>query len=275
MRALTRRRTINISITMLISIAILAIYAIGTATLVTGSDLSGWMLAGLIIFLALYNLRKSLPFLPLGSSAQWLQLHIYIGFLTFVLFAVHLGLSLPHGIFESLLALLYLLVFLSGVCGLYITRAYPRRLTNLGEEAIFEQIPVLQRNIRTEIERSLLECAAETEGSELPVFYRDHLHDFVTDNPDYLSHLALGRSRKWRKLTRKISDQTRYLNEQEREVLAGLLTLLERKHELDTQRAFQGALKIWLFLHIPATYTLLVFMVFHVILVHAWSGEAG
>jgi len=91
-------------------------------TLVTPDFLTGWILLAIIVFLAAYNVRKSLPFLPLGTSALWLQIHIYAGLLSFVLFLMHVDYSLPHGLFESLLATIYLLVFGSGVIGLYITR---------------------------------------------------------------------------------------------------------------------------------------------------------
>jgi len=41
---------------------------------------SGYFLAAGILFLALYNVRKRITGIPVGSSTAWLQLHIYIGF---------------------------------------------------------------------------------------------------------------------------------------------------------------------------------------------------
>ena len=40
---------------------------------------TGYLLLAAVLFLALYNVRKKLPFLPLGSSAAWLQWHMYVG----------------------------------------------------------------------------------------------------------------------------------------------------------------------------------------------------
>ena len=39
----------------------------------------GYLMLAAVLFLALYNVRKKLPFVPLGSSAAWLQWHIYVG----------------------------------------------------------------------------------------------------------------------------------------------------------------------------------------------------
>ena len=57
-------------------------------------------------------------------------------------------------------------------------------------------------------------------------------------------------------------------------ILTDVERLIQRKHQLDTQYALQGALKLWLLFHIPATYGLLIFAAFHVVLVYAWSGGA-
>ena len=42
--------------------------------------LSGWLLLAVCLFLTAYNARKKLPFLPLGNSRTWLQLHAYVGY---------------------------------------------------------------------------------------------------------------------------------------------------------------------------------------------------
>jgi len=243
-------------------------------TLVTPDFLTGWILLAIIVFLAAYNVRKSLPFLPLGTSALWLQIHIYAGLLSFVLFLMHVDYSLPHGLFESLLATIYLLVFGSGVIGLYITRSYPKRLTHLGEEVIFEQIPVIRKKIQTDLDQTILESAEKIPGSELPIFYRDELYPFMMQKPDFVSHLVYGNSRHWRHLLRKLSDVKRFFNEEELNTLAIIEAQLHRKHQLDTQHVLQSALKFWLFVHIPATYSLLTFIVLHVVLVQVWSGGA-
>lgn len=272
MKSFAQRRTFSVCITVLTVLFVLAVYAIGRGTLRPNGFVSGWILSGLVVFLALYNARKALPFLPLGSSASWLQFHIYCGFLSFLMFAIHVRFSVPNGFFECCLALIYLSVFLSGIIGLYMSRTYPRRLTNLGNEVIFEQIPVTRRQLLDQIESLLLEGSSEAGTSALPEFYRDRIRPFVVGQHDVFSHLVRGCSWRYRGLVRSIEDQNRYLNDDEQQVLAQVKTLVNRKHQVDTQYALQGALKVWLFFHIPATYALLIFAAFHSVLVHAWAG---
>ena len=64
----------------------------------------------------------------------------------------------------------------------------------------------------------------------------------------------------------------RYLNADDRERLAELRYLVERKDELDFAYALQGAMKFWLFIHVPLTGALLIGMLVHTVLVHAFSG---
>src|SRR5690242_17642005 len=52
---------------------------------------SGYLLYGLVVFLALFNLRKKLPSLPLGSASAWLQLHLYVGIIAGAVFGLHLA----------------------------------------------------------------------------------------------------------------------------------------------------------------------------------------
>ncbi len=66
--------------------------------------LTGWILLVAMLVLTFYNARKKLPFLPLGNSETWLQIHIYLGFFTVLLFLIHLNFRLPHGWFEITLA---------------------------------------------------------------------------------------------------------------------------------------------------------------------------
>jgi hypothetical protein len=101
------------------------VYQAYSFTLFRTQYLSGWSLILTIVFLAAYNVRKKLPFLPLAASSTWLQFHIYVGWFTFFLFIFHIDFRMPNGILESMLAWLYLFVAVSGVVGLWISRLYP------------------------------------------------------------------------------------------------------------------------------------------------------
>ncbi len=272
MKSFPARRTLYLTCTLLIAAFVLLVWSIKTATISNRGYVSGWTLCGMIFFLTLYNLRKRLSFLPLGSASLWMQIHIYCGFLSALVFAIHIQFSVPTGIFERMLALIYLLVFLSGVIGLYLTRVYPKRLTDLGDEVFFEYIPVVHRKLRDQIEVLALNNNESSGQSEMPQFYREELRLFVVGRPAILSHLYGESSRQWRTVLQAVADHRRYMNEDEQQSLNEIEKLLRRKYQLDAQYVLQGALKLWLFIHIPATYALIIFMFFHSLLVHAWSG---
>jgi len=271
MNAISRRRTRNIVITLLLAGLIVSIDCVYRLSMRSSSLLSGWSLMALILLLAGYNLRKKLPMVPLGSSSAWLQLHIYAGCLTGVLFLVHVGYRLPNGGLESVLTVLYLAVFLSGIAGLILSRVLAARLTSQGEEVLFERIPVFVRRIRDEVQQLVLDCIEKTETSMVPGFYRERLQPFFA-RPRFLLHHLVHSLRPYQSMLLEIRAQDRYLNEQEREVMREIEERFRLKNALDYQYTLQAMLKYWLFVHVPLTYALLVFAAAHVTFVYAYFG---
>ncbi len=149
-----------------------------TAALREGAFLSGWLLLLTMLALALYNVRKKLPVVPIGGSATWLQFHVYAGWLSIVLFALHVGPRLPDGRLEMTLAVLFVLVAGSGVVGLVLSRTLPGRLTGRGEEVIFERIPIFIARLREAAEEVVLRSAQETESTTIADFYAARLEPF-------------------------------------------------------------------------------------------------
>ncbi len=94
---------------------------------------TGYLMLAAVLFLACYNVRKKLPFLPLGSSAAWLQGHLYVGIGSLGLFALHAGIPWPMGPLNSALAIIYLATAASGLLGLYLTRTIPAQLARIGD----------------------------------------------------------------------------------------------------------------------------------------------
>jgi hypothetical protein len=64
-----------------------------------------------------------------------------------------------------------------------------------------------------------------------------------------------------------------YLEAPELPALERLKNLVEQKHNLDFQYSGQRLLKLWLFVHIPFTYSLLVFAIAHGVLALNFTGR--
>jgi hypothetical protein len=237
----------------------------------SSSFTTGYLLLAALLFLALYNLRKRLPFLPLGSSAAWLQGHLYVGLGSVGVFALHAGPQLPSGFLDSLLAAVYLLTVASGLMGLYLTRTVPRQLSRVGEEVIYERIPALRRLVGQQAGGAVLDSVAASGATTLADFYNQRLYAFFERGrgPWYWLRptTALRKS-----LMREMHDLRRYLSDQEQAACERLFALVRRKDDLDFQESRQGVLKMWLFLHIGLTYALVVLALLHGLLAHAFAG---
>lgn len=268
------RRWLAGLLTGMVAVAISVVVLAYSLSLHASAYLSGWLLAGIILFLASYDVRKKLTYPPLFQSSTWLQFHIYVGFLSVFLFLLHIGLRLPDGPFEITLALLFAGAAGSGVVGLVLSRAIPPRLAARGQEVLFERIPVFRRQLRDRAEQLVFESVERAGGATLANFYTARLADFFHGPRHWGQHLVQS-NRPLLRLRSELRSLERYLNEWERQIADQLAELIEAKDALDYHYALQGVLKAWLFVHIPLTYVLLLFAVVHVVLVYAFSGTHG
>jgi len=266
-----RRNFVYLFLSLVVAIAIGLWAAVTSASLKDVNFLTGWLLLGSMIFLALFNVRKKLPMIPLGSAALWLNLHIYVGWLCLGVFLIHNGIELPSGILEAVLAALFLLVALSGIFGIVISREFAKRLTTSGEEVVFERIPAFREKLRQQADNVALQSVSASGTSTLADFYAGRLKFFFEGPRNFLGHVFGSRRARFA-LQSEIQALTRYLDENDRAYQQELSELVHRKVDLDHHHALQKTLKGWLFFHIPLTYSLLIVAVVHVVMVYAFSG---
>ena len=265
------RRWRNITITMGAAIALAVLTQAVDSALYQATFLTGWLLFAVILSLALYRIRKSVTMVPIGSAASWLQFHVYLGALSVVLFALHIGWRVPDGGLEVSLAVLYVLVAASGVIGLALCRIIPHRLTRRGEEVILERVPIFLAELRCDAERLVLDSVEATKSSTIKDFYLSYLHDYFAHPRNFLHHLVAS-NRPLFALLSEMDNLSRYLNAEEGDFHDRLRKLVCKKDDLDFHHSLQSTLKVWLFVHVPLTYSLLITAGVHVVLVHAFGG---
>jgi hypothetical protein len=78
-----------------------------------------------------------------------------------------------------------------------------------------------------------------------------------------------------RQLIAEITDLDRYLAEDQRAISRQLSAMVAQRDDLDYQYAIQGRMKVWLFVHIGLTYSLLVVSLLHMLMAHAFDGGLG
>lgn len=230
---------------------------------------TGYSLAGLMVFLFVFNWRKKLSMVPLGRSAYWTMAHAVFGTLTIAVFFVHTGSFWPNGVYEQVLAVFFYLVSLSGILGYWMQRVIPRRLTENGLEVIWERIPYEIAEIRNRAEAIVVESAEKTASDTLPRFYAETLSWYFR-RPRYLVSHFFGFQSGRAFIRREAAAISRYLDETERGYLGELEELAHIKNRLDFAWAVNGAAKIWLLFHVPMAAGVLVLMVWHIILVHVY-----
>ncbi len=272
MNIFAKRRAINSTVLLAVLLFSWFLFAVLETSIQATSFWTGWLLFFLVTSLALFNGRKKLPFLPLGTAANWMQYHIYAGFFSIVVFVAHTGVGMPSGALETSLSLLFVLIALSGVLGLILSRIIPVGLTTRGEPVLFERIPALRAGLQVEVEDLVVACARDHQTTTISDFYTNRLEPFFRA-PSNLAYHLLGSARPIRELEREIAAMDRYLNDGERSVLAEIRELAQLKDDLDYQWARQLVLKGWLFIHIPLTFSLLVVVLLHIFVVYGFRGN--
>ncbi|HIE95854.1 MAG TPA: hypothetical protein EYG03_04370 [Planctomycetes bacterium] len=266
------RRIIGVVIVAVLTLLLLVATRTMESALLSPRTWLGWLLVVIVLFLASYRVRKQFSMLPLGSSAGWLQCHIYVGLLSLPVFLLHSGAQWPGGLIEVMTGLLFLIVFCTGVVGLILTRTIPPRLTDRGEEVIRERIPVFIRILREEAEAAVAGAKDEAPSEVLSELYLRRLHSFFQRPTNFFSHVI--HSAKPRTgLLSALADTRRFLNTQDEQTMERLAECVRRKDDLDYQYTMQSLLKYWLFLHVPLTWAMIVFASCHVVTAMAYTSQ--
>lgn len=268
MRFFSRRRLTYSMAALVLAVILYVLWRMLWVSLRPAAVYSGFVLLVLVLGLAVFNGRKKLPFLPLWKVSTWMQVHIYAGWLSVVVFALHTGLRIPSGVLEGILAGLFIVVALSGVAGVFISRLLPPAITKSGESLVYARIPRYLRELRGEVESIVEQAERETRSPALGTFYLETLAPYFQQLSG-VPLLAGDPTRHARRVLFRMNEFCRYLNDDERRVIDVLGEYVERKRNIDFQYSAQRLLKLWLFIHIPFTYSLII-----VSLVHAWVALA-
>lgn len=232
--------------------------------------LNGYLLFGCMWIPALLGLRKKLSMLPIGSAARWTEVHVLVGVVLLPLYWLHTGAFWPTGGYEKVLAGLFYLVSISGLFGWFVQSTYPARLTQLGREIQFERIPAAICDLRDEALVAIRQATEDTATDTLARHYVQGLSWYFFKPRFVVNHLVGGqRHEYW--LQGQFRRINRYLGPREKQHMERLQQLARQKSDIDAHYAIQGLLKLWLFLHIPASVALLGLAVWHLLLVHIYS----
>src|SRR3982751_270293 len=104
-------------------------------------------------FAILLSLRKKIPLWRVGTVQRWLRAHIWLTILTIPLVILHSGFRLG-GPMTTLLMVLFAIVMVSGIYGLFLQHLMPRLMKErLPAETVFEQIPHIRSQLAAAAEK--------------------------------------------------------------------------------------------------------------------------
>lgn len=263
MKTFLARRLLLSLATIAAGLGLVLLWQLGRTALLPVAVYSGWLLLVVVLVLTFFNARKKLPFLPVLSASTWMQAHIYLGWFGCFVFVLHTGARVPDGRLELLLAAVFGVVAASGAFGLWLSRWLPPRLVRSGESLVYERIPGLRHRLAEEVRELVRRAEADAQSSTLADLYLRVLHPYFLRLPPVLTPLT-GDDHEFHRVKLELESARRYLNPAELNLAGELADLIEAKRNLDMQFAGQRLLKLWLFVHIPLTYGMLVLTAAHV-----------
>ena len=266
---------------LLAAVAIFASQYINAAP-PSGSTWQGYVLgiAGAIgiIWLAMLGIRKRRYYSRLGTLGGWASAHVYLGMLVLVLSILHCALELDSLNVHTLTFWLMALVVVSGFYGLYVYLHLPERMRDnlAGEQPRhwLEAVKAIDARIVDRAARLRLDLGTEVISA---------LRGTVLGGSGLDQLLGRDRSR-MRSLTdvRDISNTDQQaiiarlseamprepVDAEQALILSELFTLFgERQQVLRRLRhdiRHAALLRVWLYLHIPCTFALLIGLLLHV-----------
>jgi hypothetical protein len=246
----------------------------------------GTVAALLVIFLALFGIRKRSFRSNMGTAIGWLSAHVYLGLAALLIATLHSGMHFGNNV-HTVAYVLMCLVTLSGCWGVYAYISFPGAMIqqrgNLRRSEFLRQIAELDSSslelaeaISPQITQLLAEAARRTDlgGGNLWKQLRS------TDESTLL--LGIGAAPKRSRLVSnpnqraliralaqirpgRTSNEVAMSSVQKLLELAGSKAALLQRLRRETQ--FAAMLRIWLFLHVPLCCALLAALCIHVVTV--------
>ncbi len=216
----------------------------------------------LVLISAAYGVRRRTMRLATrlgaGSARVWLPVHTLAGALFLLLVLMHSGFRLPEGWVTWGLWLLSFWTVASGLLGLALQRWIPRRLTSaLTMEVHYDRIAELVEETRSRAEAVAGDCGETVRG-----FYERRLASGF-GQPRWRWRFFLDAGGGVQNRLRELDFLARRLAPEERGRLEELRRLRVSKSEIDAHYTLQRALRLWLYLHLPASMVLLALLAVH------------
>ena len=264
------RRLRNLTLlTLLIAITWIGLDRVGSR-LGDQSTFTGVVLLLGTLSLYLLTWRKRVATTRMGPVSAWLQLHMYMGVFSSVVFLMHVRWPI-QGPFELCLAACFIFVAVSGVILAIATRLTPLKLAALRQDFPLEKISQLQHAVANDAHDVAISSTRLGEGATLSEYYQRRLLPYFQAQRGSLYRL-IPTGGKRRQLLRELDDLDRYLAAEGLKHRQQLSAMVQSKDDLDYHLALQTRLRMLYTAHFALTWTMLILIGVHIVLVVRFSG---
>lgn len=217
------------------------------------------LMVGIALFGARRRLTRFTKKLGAGRAQSWVQFHVYGGTIFLLLVLMHSGFRLPTGTLAWWLFGFSVWVSLSGIVGVFLQKWIPKILTSgLSIEVLYERIPELVGEIRDKSEEIILRCTEPVRE-----FYRRSMAPaLVAPQVRFIYYIDITGGIQAQ--VKQLDYLSKLLSSEDKDNLNQLESFYRTKLELDAHYTLQKALRLWLYLHVPASLILLLLAGLHI-----------
>lgn len=260
----------------LISIAVASFICLGLQRYVSQrlgneSFASGYTLLAVIIVLMMLGVRKRLPGANLGSVTIWQTTHHYLGVFCLIAYCSHAGI-LASGWLESTLAALFWFILITGFTSWYVNRSSPRLLRAAGLAILRSDIPEARIQVAEKAYAIALAAAGSSNAFVIADYYQATLSKFFS-TPRSIWYRIFPTGKHRRDLQYQLGELTRYLDQNGIELQSEMMSLIQRRDDLDFQSAIHNRIRFFATLHTVLLGAFIVFTAGHVVVAHVYSSH--
>lgn len=262
-----------------LAVSLVLLYIVWTyeSALRDGNFFDGWLLTAAIGTQIWFHARRKVVTTSANSNKRWMAIHIFNGYVILALLLSHTNFGLPDSVYEWAMWLSLMLISLSGIFGTYLKWGAQAKLRGQDEisperaQKRLKELAIAAQNLARKEEDTLqLPLPATPYQAWLEDFYAATLRPFFERPQNYFGHMV-GSQRHMKKILQEIEGLDRYLNQEGREKLLAMKQLVLEKDRLDFALVQMQLSKVWLLVHLPLSYGLVVLTVFHVIVVYSFA----
>ena len=265
------RRLLPCLIVLTAVIVLRSMKGIAEARLGNEAFASGYSLAAITFLLLLLGVRKRVSSHQVGSVAIWQRSHHYLGMLCLGAYVLHAGV-ITTGWLESMLAISFWAITLSGLVSWYINRTAPRTLSTAGPQILRQDIPERKKQVALDAYRIAIEAAGRADSAALADHYQSTLIPFFGFSRGLLFRISPTGTHR-RRILADLENRDRYLDDQGKELRRQMTSLVQIKDDLDFQSAIQNRIRLWAGVHSWLLGGFVILTIAHVLVAYQFSSR--